>query len=177
MHIALLKGVNLGNRRLPMAELTAMFVKAGFADARTLLASGNVVFTPKGKKTAAQLEALLEAETEKRFGFRSDYFIRSPEEWAGIVEENPFTKEAASAPGLLHVLAAKTSVTPAAVKALQAAVVGREVVKHGGRHIYAFYPDGAGESKMTTALMEKKLGTRVTARNWNTVLKLKALTS
>jgi uncharacterized protein (DUF1697 family) len=38
------------------------------------------------------------------------------------------------------------------------------------------YPEGVGSSRLTTALIEKKLGTRGTARNWNTVLKLGAMT-
>jgi uncharacterized protein (DUF1697 family) len=37
------------------------------------------------------------------------------------------------------------------------------------------YPDGIGRSNLTGALIEKKLGTRGTARNWNTVLKLRNL--
>jgi uncharacterized protein (DUF1697 family) len=43
------------------------------------------------------------------------------------------------------------------------------------RHAYIYYPDGAGNSKLTPRLIETKLETRGTARNWNTVLKLQAL--
>jgi len=60
--------------------------------------------------------------------------------------------------------------------ALQKAIVGREVVRAKARCAYIVYPDGVGRSKLTTALIEKKLGTRGTARNWNTVLKLGLLT-
>jgi uncharacterized protein (DUF1697 family) len=52
--------------------------------------------------------------------------------------------------------------------------VGRERVAGDGSGIYVVYPDGAGRSKLTTALMERHLKTRVTGRNWNTVLKLLA---
>jgi len=62
-----------------------------------------------------------------------------------------------------------------AVKALQAAIQGREVVRASGTHLYIVYPDGVGRSRLTNALIEKKLDTRGTARNWNTVLKLNAL--
>jgi uncharacterized protein (DUF1697 family) len=37
------------------------------------------------------------------------------------------------------------------------------------------YPDGIGASRLTTALIERTLGTAGTGRNWNTVLKLAAL--
>jgi uncharacterized protein (DUF1697 family) len=39
------------------------------------------------------------------------------------------------------------------------------------------YPEGQGNSKLTNALIERKLGVAGTARNWNTVLKLAALAS
>jgi len=63
----------------------------------------------------------------------------------------------------------------AAVAGLQKAIAGREVVRTSGRHAYIVYPDGIGRSRLTVALIEKKLGTRGTGRNWNTVLKLAAL--
>ena len=61
------------------------------------------------------------------------------------------------------------------VKALQAAVKDREVIRADGRQAYIVYPDGIGRSRLTSALIEKKLGTRGTGRNWNTVVKLNAL--
>jgi uncharacterized protein (DUF1697 family) len=62
-----------------------------------------------------------------------------------------------------------------ALNALQAAVVGREVVRAAGKQAYIVYPDGQGRSKLTNAVIEKHLGTRGTARNWNTVLRLAEL--
>ena len=49
---------------------------------------------------------------------------------------------------------------------------GRETFRADGRQLYIVYPDGAGTSKFSHAVIEKKLGMRGTARNWNTVLKL-----
>ncbi len=59
-----------------------------------------------------------------------------------------------------------------AAAALTDAIRGRESLRVKGRQAYVVYPDGVGRSKLTMALIEKKLGTRGTARNWNTVLKL-----
>jgi len=70
----------------------------------------------------------------------------------------------------------KDAPAPAAVKALRDAIKGRETVKTLGRHAYFLYPDGIGNSKLTIAVIERQLGTAGTARNWNTVLKLGALT-
>jgi uncharacterized protein (DUF1697 family) len=40
---------------------------------------------------------------------------------------------------------------------------------------YLVYPDGVGASKLTAAKIENALGSSGSARNWNTVLKLRAL--
>ncbi len=61
------------------------------------------------------------------------------------------------------------------VQALQAAITGPEVVRARGRQAYITYPAGIGRSRVTNALIESKLATRGTGRNWNTVLKLLAL--
>ena len=61
------------------------------------------------------------------------------------------------------------------VKAVQAAIAGPEIIRAEGRHLYIVYPAGIGKSRLTNALIEKKLGIRGTARNWNTVLKIAAL--
>ena len=87
----------------------------------------------------------------------------------------PFPDEAKSDPGHLLVIFLKGSVTAKAVQALQEAVKGREVIRPGGRELYITYPDGIGRSKLTGALIERKLGARGTGRNWNTVMKLQAL--
>jgi uncharacterized protein (DUF1697 family) len=61
------------------------------------------------------------------------------------------------------------------VKALRAAISGREILEVIGASAYVVYPDGIGRSRLTTALIEKALGTRGTGRNWNTVVKLASL--
>jgi len=69
----------------------------------------------------------------------------------------------------------KDRVTAQAVAALQESVKGREVIRPAGRELYITYPDGIGRSKLTGSLIERKLDTRGTARNWNTVTKLGTL--
>ena len=71
----------------------------------------------------------------------------------------------------LVVLFLKNAPTPKDVAALQAEISGPEIVKAKGKQAYIFYPDGIGRSKLTNAMIEKRIG-RGTGRNWNTVLKL-----
>jgi uncharacterized protein (DUF1697 family) len=174
-HIALLRAVNLGaHNKIGMADLRNLLVGLGFEDAQTLLQSGNVVFSG-GSKPPAALEQMLERSAAKQLGLETDFFVRTAKEWQAVIDGNPFPREAKDDPSHLVAVITKDAVDPANATALQNAIVGREVVRAKGRCAYIVYPDGIGRSKLTTAMIEKKLGTRGTARNWNTVLKLGAL--
>ena len=176
IHIGLLRAVNLaGLNKISMSDLRDLLVMLGLRDARTLLQSGNVVF--RADIAAAKLEGLLQDAAAKRLGLATDFFVRTAKEWKGIVAANPFPDEARRDPGRLIVVVLKDAPEAEAVTALQSAIKGREVVRAKGRQAYITYPDGMGRSRLTTALIERKLGTRGTARNWNTVLKLAALAS
>lgn len=172
--VALLRAVNVtGNNPLPMARLRAVLEGLGLSEVRTLLQSGNAVF--RGGPAGPALERAVEAALEKRLGLRVDCLVREAAEWEAIVERNPFPRQAKADPGHLLVMALKRAPAAAAVKALRAAIRGRERIRAAGRELYIVYPDGVGRSTLTTALIEKTLGTRGTGRNWNTTLKLLAL--
>ena len=174
-YLALLRAVNLlGHNRVSMADLRAMLEEMGFEEPRTLLQSGNVVFQA-GRRSPPRLEAALEQEAAATLDVRTEFTVRTVEEWAEVIAKNPFRKEAKRDPSHLLVMFLKDAPGAAAAKELGAAIRGRETAAVRGRHAYLVYPDGVGRSKLTTALIERKLGTRGTARNWNTVLKLAAL--
>ena len=159
MRVALLRGVNVGGTtKVSMSDLRDALTRLGFKNARSLLNSGNLVF--ESNEAPAKLEALL----EKRLGIEADVLVRTPQEIAEAVRRNPFTNEAKNDPGRLVVVFTKTP-----VDAAKLVISGPEIAKGKGREIFIYYPDGQGRSKLA---IEKQLGTRVTARNWNTVIKL-----
>lgn len=175
-YVALLRGVNVGgNNMVAMARLRDMLTALGFEDARTLLQSGNAVFRCAARPPI-KLEQILEAETKKRLGTTCDYHVRTAAELQAAIDANPLTAEAKKDPGHLLVSFYKAALDKAAVKAAQAAIAGPEIVRCDGRHLYMFYPNGMGTSK-AGGVVDKTLGVRGTARNWNTVLKLAALAS
>jgi uncharacterized protein (DUF1697 family) len=92
-----------------------------------------------------------------------------------VVTGNPFEDEAERDPGHLVVFVMRDAPSRDQVAALEGAIVGRERVRAKGKHAYLVYPDGIGRSRATSALIERKLGSSGTMRNWNTVLKLGAL--
>jgi uncharacterized protein (DUF1697 family) len=174
-HVAFLRAVNVaGHNRLPMAKLRAFFAGLGFAEARSLLQSGNVVFSG-GSRTAAQLEHFLERETAARLGLQTSYFVRSSKELSELIKRNPLRLPAGSDPSRLVVVLLKEKPQAAAVAALRAAHRGPEILGVRGRHAYVFYPEGIGRATLTTAVIEAKLRARGTGRNWNTLLRLAAM--
>lgn len=173
-YVALLRAVNVGGKTLAMAALRDFAAEIGLHDPKTLLQSGNLVFTAEGK-TAAACEALLESKASKQLGMAIECMVRSAAELDAIVAKNPFPKEAKQDPAHLVVMVLKDKPSATAVAKLEAAIKGRETIKAVGKQLYIVYPDGIGRSKLTIAVIEKTLETRGTGRNWNTVLKLAAL--
>jgi uncharacterized protein (DUF1697 family) len=174
-YLALLRGINVGgHKKIAMSELRDLCTNAGCANARTVLQSGNVIFE-SAARNAPSLERALEAAVMKEMGVETSFLVRTAAEWRDAIANNPFPREAESDPSHLLVMFLRDAPEPKAVKALQAAIRGREVVRANGRQAYLVYPDGIGESKLTIHVIEKHLATRGTARNWNTVLKMEAI--
>jgi uncharacterized protein (DUF1697 family) len=171
-HVALLSAVNVGgNGTIRMAELRALGERLGFRQVQTLLQSGNLTFEADAADPGV-LERKWEQAVEKTFGVSTSFIIRTKPQWQAIIAGNPFTDEARDDPSHLLVLSAKVAISLAATEALCATIKGRERIAQGERCLYAVYPDGIGTSKLTTKVIERHLGTLVTGRNWNTVLKL-----
>jgi uncharacterized protein (DUF1697 family) len=172
--LALLRAVNVGGRgKVAMADLRALLGDLGFAAPRSLLQTGNLVF---GSDIAgAELEALLEREAAKRLGLATDFLVRSAAEWSEIVAANPFPAMARDDPSHLVAMPLKQPPDAAGLEGLRAWIPGREAIEAVGRELYIAYPDGIGRSKLTGAVIERRIGTCGTARNWNTVAKLVAL--
>ena len=170
-----LRGINVGgNKLVPMADLRALIEKLGFTEVSTLMQSGNAVFRGPAQAPPA-LEKRFESAVAKRFGFESDCILRTAKEWTALMAENPFPSEARSAPGHLLVVLLREAPRMGAVEAVRAAIKGPEQVGLVGRQLWAVYPVGQGTSKLTLPVIEKALGTRGTARNWNTVTKVAEL--
>ena len=174
-YLAFLRAVNVGGTgAIAMADLKTWLAKLGFAEPRTLLQSGNLVFGSTGAG-GFDLEQFLETEAKKAFGLETDFIVRTAAEWKQVVAKNPFPDAAKDDPSHLVAIILKTTPTAPQAKALQSAIKGSEVARVVDRQVYVTYPDGIGRSRLTLPVIEKALGTRGTGRNWNTVLKMAAL--
>jgi uncharacterized protein (DUF1697 family) len=173
-YVALLRAVNVGGRTVPMASVRSVGEGAGYSNVRTFLQSGNLLFEAPAQRTAG-VERRLEAETRSGIGVSTDYIVRTAAEWRAAIDENPFPNEARDAPAFLHVVFLKGPAADGADARLREAIRGREDARVRGRAAYVVYPDGAGRSKLTLRVIERAVGQRGTARNWNTVSRIAAL--
>ena len=172
---ALLKGVNVGgNRKLPMADLRAFIDGLGFADVKTLLASGNAVFDAD-ETDGRTLETLLEREAEKSIGLKTDFLLRNAADLAKLIHANPFVDAARDHPNHLLFHFHRDPFPRSLIADLEKSYDGPERLTAVGRDLYVDYPKDVGHSKLPQAMTRARFPKLATARNWNTVLKLKAL--
>lgn len=173
--MAFLRAVNVGGHGVvPMSSLAKAVGDAGFSDVRTFLTTGNLVFRGPALP-ARELEHRLESTVRSTLGLTTDVILRSPAELRSIRSTNPFPEAAREDPSHLLVVFLKSRPRPAGAAALEAAVRGPERARVEGSHAYVVYPNGIGRSKVTLPLIERHLGVRGTARNWNTVGRVEAL--
>jgi uncharacterized protein (DUF1697 family) len=175
-HVALLRGINVGGKRLlPMKELAVLFAAAGCTGVSTYIQSGNVLFTPPaGSGASAELATRLEDRIEEVFGFRPPVVVRTAVQIAGALRDNPFL-HAGEPEATLHVMFLAARPDPAAVAKLDADRSPGDRFHVAGGEVYLHLPKGAGNSKLTNAYFDSRLKTIGTVRNWATVSKLLAL--
>lgn len=171
VYIVLFRGVG-GETKLPVKPLQEALTKGGFGRVTTYIATGNVVLT--SDLPAKEVGATVAAIARKKLGFSKPVIVATRGEWAKMIRENPFP-EAVEIPRTLHafLLEARPR-SAAAVEALRARATAGERFVLKGRFLYLHTPEGFGPSKLPP-LIERALGVASTARNWNTVLKLKEL--
>jgi uncharacterized protein (DUF1697 family) len=171
--VALIRGINVGRaKRVAMADLRALVEGLGYRDVRTVLNSGNVVFTsPRAAPdtVAVRIEKALAAD----LGVSARVIVLTAEELAEAVAENPLLDVADDASRLLVImfsnLADREKLEP-----LMTQDWVPEALAIGKRVAYLWCPEGILASRLYESV-SRALGDRVTARNWATVLKLQAL--
>ena len=173
-HVALLRGINLGSRRLPMKDLARIFEDEGCADVRTYIQSGNVVYRA-GAALARRISDMVEAAIAERFGFEAPVVTRTAAEIAAVVRANPYANEAAADPKSVHVAFLKDLPAPRAVSSLDPDRSPPDTFVVRGREIYLHLPNGAARSKLTNPWFDSRLRTVSTSRNWRTVTTLEQM--
>jgi uncharacterized protein (DUF1697 family) len=169
-HVALLRAVNVGGRKLPMAELRALAEALGWSEVATYIQSGNLVFSAGGEAQA--LERQLEEAIDREFGLDVPVVVRGAAQWKRYAPPPAFAAAAKEEPNRLMLLLSKRPPAAGAEKAIEAKAAAGERVIRAGDALWIHFPEGAGNSKLTPALIDRAVGSPATARNYNTVVKL-----
>jgi uncharacterized protein (DUF1697 family) len=164
-YAAFLRGVSPMNATMP--ELGRCFELAGFTDVRTVLSSGNVVFSARAASEAA-LERKAEAAMAKQLGRAFYTIVRPTSALQQLIESDPYAAFRLSS-------AAKRVVTflrePHKTKlSLPLEVDGARILAVNGCEVFtAYVRSPRGPVFMT--LIERTFGANVTTRTWDTVRK------
>lgn len=165
LRVVLLRAVNVGGAKLPMADLRSIALDLGATNVSTYIASGNLIVDVDD---AEGFDRAVEQAIAQRFGFFREAISRTPAELSEALAAHPFEIDD---PKFNHIYFLLAEPSAAQTQTLldrglpeSLAVVGRDL------HIH--YPDGVAGTKLTPAMIAKTLGSHGTGRNLNTVQKL-----
>ena len=170
-YVALLHSIVLGpGRRLLMADLKAMATELGFADPRTWVATGNLIFEGEDAPLA-EVEGRLEAAFSTRFGKPVDIILRTAPAWRRLAAQNPFPKGNGADIGIRVM---RKPLGPDILPRLEAiAEPGMGLALVDG-DLWIDFASKPSEARLLSHLTTKKLGIG-TLRNANTVKALAAM--
>lgn len=171
--VALLRAVNVGGRRLPMAELRTLCGDLGWTNVVTYIQSGNVVFD--ANRSPTEIETTLEARIAAAYGYEAPTVVRTFSQWAAYAPACPFPDEAVTTPNYLLLLVSKRPPAGGAVETIQARAAAGEQVRQAGDGIWIHFPNGSGTSKITPTIIDKAIGSPATSRNYRTVVTLQEM--
>ena len=165
-YAAFLRGVSPMNAKMP--ELKLAFEEAGFTDVKTVLSSGNVVFSaPRAAESTLQKKA--EAAMRERLGKEFLTIVRSVDDLRELLASDPYKlfRVAPKAKRVVTFLRAK----PDAKLRLPIELHGARILKLQDREVFSAYEE-TPEGPVFMRLIEKTLGKEVTTRTWDTVSKV-----
>ncbi|WP_207842844.1 DUF1697 domain-containing protein [Williamsia soli] len=165
--IVLIRAVNVGGAKLPMAELRELAIDLGATDVSTYIASGNLLCTPPGEPTS--FDRALEKAIEEKYGYFREVISRSDTDLEAALAAHPFD---VVEPKYSYVYALTGIPAKAAVDGFAKKDFGADVFEVIGNNLHIRYDAGAGTSKLTAPVIARGLGVQGTGRNLRTVRKL-----
>jgi uncharacterized protein (DUF1697 family) len=166
-YAAFLRGVNVGGVNLKMAEVAATLTDAGFANVRTILASGNVLLESSSGVAAVRKKA--EAALRERFGYDAWVLAYDIDAVRAIDEAYPFEREVDGYQSYV------TFVTDATVLDELAGLKAgpKEKIGRGKGVIYWQVPKGSTlDSTIGQTMGKKRYKSSTTTRNLRTLAKV-----
>lgn len=174
LRVALLRSMVVGKRRVSGADVRALAEAAGGTDARSVIATGNVVF--RSRKSPATLEREMEKACIAEFGKATEIIVKTAGEWRALVAANPLPNETAKAPAHILMWAMREPLPDAGLEQLRRRAAPEERVERtASGDLYMWFGGDIDASKLPAGFGLKSLGAVGTNRNWNTVMKITAV--
>jgi uncharacterized protein (DUF1697 family) len=170
--IAFLRAINVGGHVVKMDQLRQFLEALAFVNVETFIASGNVIFEAKSKDSTA-LERKIENHLHNALGYEVATFVRTLGELERIAKSRPFSESELNAEGnILYVGFIADNPGKATSEKVESLVTDVDDLKVTGREVYWLCRTKFSDSKISGALLERTLGTKVTFRNMNTISRL-----
>lgn len=173
--ICLLRGINVGGaHKIKMADLRILLSSSGFQDITTYIQSGNILFRTE-LNSAHEIEDRVKTMLLEHYGYDINVIVLSIEELDFIISNNPFLNKEDNFSKLL-VTTFKSAPNQSGIDdILKFVETTDDNLTFEKRFMYLHCPNGYGKTKLTSNLLDRKLGTSGTTRNWKTILKIKEL--
>ena len=164
-YAAFLRGVSPMNCKMP--ALAEALAQGGLREVKTVLSSGNVVFTASG--TARSLERKCEAAMQQHLGRSFMSFVRPVAELEALLASDPFAGH--RLPAGSKKVVTFLHAAPSAPPALPLSQDGARILALLGREAFSVYVPGP-KGPVFMALIERTFGRDVTTRTWDTLRKV-----
>jgi uncharacterized protein (DUF1697 family) len=151
-----------------MPELKKCFESAGFSDVKTILSSGNVVFSARTASSSA-LQKKAEAAMQAELGRPFLTIVRPVDALRALLESEPY-KAFRLKPGTKRVVTFLLRKPTAKLK-LPVEFDQARILRVQGSEVFSAYVPGP-RGPVFMALIEKTFGKDVTTRTWETVQKV-----
>lgn len=169
-HVAFLRGMNLGGRRITNDDLCAAFEALGYGTPWAFLASGNVVF-----ESAARSQAKLARDVanglERELGYAVPTFLRNADEVRALGAAEPFEVERGARGGKLQIALLEKPPDAKSRRAVLALSTDADQLHVAGRELYWLPAGGLSESDLDFKAVERALG-MLTVRTQGTFARL-----
>ena len=160
-----------GHKIVKMDQLRKAFEELGFAEVKTYIQSGNVIFKAPPQIPANLVEGI-EEKILRQFGFPVSVVVKTAVELGEVISANPLLKEKGIDPSKLHVTFLARAPDRSALKTLDAVAAAPDQFCYSAQAVYLHCPNGYHATRLGNNVLAKMLRVGTTTRNWNTVNKL-----
>ena len=172
LYVAFLRGINVGGRKvIRMEELQKLFEGTGCSEVKTLLQSGNVIFSFQEQEIDI-IAPSIEQHLEKELGYRVEIMLRTLEELASMVRSDPFNGRKETEDMKLYVSFLLSEPDRKIPVPYISEKDGIEVISASAREAFIISRRIMGRSSFPNQWIEKELKVPATTRNWNTIARI-----